>query len=67
MKELLITPRGTRFVRQIWQAERAHYLVLRQAKFEGRSVESSLLASLLDAAIEVSRSLAAPEAQLKVA
>ncbi len=67
MKELLITPRGTRLVRQIWQAERAHYLVLRQAKFAGRSVESSLLASLLDAAIEVSRSVAAPEAQLKVA
>src|SRR5258706_4156195 len=67
MKRLLITPRGTRLVRQIWQADRSHYLVLRQAKFEGRSVEPSILASLLDAAIEVSRSLAAPEVHLKVA
>ncbi len=67
MKELLITPRGTRLVRQIWQAERAHYLVLRQAKFEGRSVEPSILASLLDAAIDISRSLGAAQAQLRVA
>src|SRR5258706_5000 len=67
MKELLITPRGTRLVRQIWQAERAHFLVLRQAKFEGRSVEPSILASLLDAAIDISRSLGAPEVHLKVA
>jgi len=67
MKELLITPRGTRLVRQIWQAERSHYLVLRQARFAGRTVEPSILASLLDAAIEVNRSLAAPVRQLKVA
>jgi hypothetical protein len=67
MKELLITPRGTRLVCQIWQAERAHYLVLRQARFAGRSVEPGHLKSLLDCAIEISGSLAASEPQLRVA
>jgi hypothetical protein len=57
MKELLITPRGTRLVRQLCQAERAEYLVLRQAKFVNVRVEAGIVESLLNAAIEIAASL----------
>ena len=67
MKELLVTPRGIRLVRQIWQADRAHYLVLRQAKFAEALLDSELAKSLLDAAIRVADSLAVPEAERLVA
>jgi len=67
MKELLITPKGTRLVRQICQADRAHYLVLRQAKFECGAVDPLLVKSLLDAALAVGKSLRAAEPRLLVA
>jgi hypothetical protein len=57
MKELLITGKGTRLVRQLWQAERAEYLVLRQAKFANVRAEVALVESLLNAVIGISASL----------
>ena len=63
MKELLITPKGIRLVRQLWQAERAEYLVLRQAKFVNVRAEVGLVESLLNAVIGISTSLNAPVAQ----
>lgn len=65
MKELLVTPHGTRLVRQVWQAQRATYAVLRQAVFEEHVLEPGLARSLLDAAIDIGRSLAAPAPLLK--
>jgi hypothetical protein len=57
MKELLITPKGIRLVRQIWQAQRTEYLVLRQAKFSGVHIEAAIVECLMNAAIEISASL----------
>jgi hypothetical protein len=57
MKELLITAKGVRLVRQLWQAERAEYLVLRQAKFANVRAEVGLVESLLNAVIGISASL----------
>jgi hypothetical protein len=57
MKELLITPRGTRLVRQLWQAQRSEYLVLRQVKFTSVSAEPGVVEFLLNAAIGISASL----------
>jgi hypothetical protein len=57
MKELLITPRGTRLVRQLWQAERAEYLVLRQARFTSVHASPELVGALLDAALSICASL----------
>ncbi len=57
MKELLITARGTRLVRQLWQAERAEYLVLRQSRFVATHADPELVRSLLDAAIALCNSL----------
>ncbi len=57
MKELLITPKGTRLVRQLWQAQRAEYLVLRQAKFVNVRAEPGLIESLLNAVVGISKSL----------
>jgi hypothetical protein len=57
MKELLITAKGTRLVRQLWQAERADYLVLRQANFANVCAEVGLVESLLDAVTGICASL----------
>lgn len=59
MKELVITPRGVRLVRQIWHARRAHYAVLRQVEFEEKELNREILASLLDAALAIARDLSA--------
>jgi hypothetical protein len=52
-KELVLSPRGVRLVYQAAQAERAHYLVLRQARFETDKVDPVLVRSLLDRAIAI--------------
>ncbi|MDB5446911.1 MAG: hypothetical protein JWQ97_2228 [Phenylobacterium sp.] len=57
MKELLITPRGTRVVRQLRQADRARYGVLRQAEFGEVRLDPALARRLLDYAIAVSAAL----------
>lgn len=50
-KELLVAPLGVRLVYQADQGRRAHYLVLRQAEFEGLTVAPELLRDLMDRAI----------------
>lgn len=57
-KELLVTPRGIRLVYQAAQAQRSHYLVLRQAEFEDLSLDPDLLKDLMDRAIALHDSLA---------
>jgi hypothetical protein len=59
MKELLVTPKGTRLVRQLWQAQRTEYLVLRQAKFSQVCAEASVVEHLMNAAISASLNAAA--------
>jgi hypothetical protein len=56
-KELVTSPRGVRLVYQAAQAERAHYLVLRQARFENSKVDPALARSLLDRAMAIAASL----------
>lgn len=58
VKELLITPRGVRIVYQVWQGERAYYLVLRQAEFHASRIEPDIVRGLLEQAIAIHRSLA---------
>lgn len=50
-KELLITPNGLRLVYQANQAQRAHYLVLRQAEFTDLTLDPARLRDLMDRAI----------------
>jgi hypothetical protein len=57
MKELLVTPRGVRLVRQAAQGSRAEYRVLRQALFGPVTVPRALLASMLDAVVAVAEDL----------
>ncbi len=57
MKELLLTPRGTRLVRQVDQARRREYLVLRAASFAHDQLEPGMVAQLLDTQIGLIDSL----------
>jgi hypothetical protein len=57
MKELLVTPRGVRLVRQVAQGSRAEYMVLRQAAFGPVTVPRALLQGMLDAAVALAESL----------
>ena len=59
MKEMLITPRGVRLVYQAEQAERVHYMVLRQIEFAQERLSVSLARALLNATVDVYRSVAA--------
>ena len=58
MKELVVTPHGTRLVRQIWQAERAYYSVLRQVRFPEDRLDLRIARTMLDAALAITASLA---------
>ena len=60
MKELLVTPRGVRLVRQAAQGSRAEYLVLRQALFGAVRIPREQLTAMLDAAIALTEDLQAP-------
>lgn len=51
MKELLVTPRGIRLVRQMAEGDRARYGVFRQADFGGAAVDPHLLRGMLDSLI----------------
>jgi hypothetical protein len=53
MKELVITPRGTRLVYQAAQAQRAEYLVLRQAKFHETRADPGQVRTLLEGALAI--------------
>jgi hypothetical protein len=57
VKELLITKSGVRFVYQIDESQRSHYLVLRQPLFESLRVDKVKMQMLLDGAIDLSDTL----------
>lgn len=48
MKELLVTPKGLRLVRQLAEGDRARYGVFRQAEFGGVEIDATLLRHMLD-------------------
>lgn len=56
-KELLITPKGLRFVWQVAEADRARYGVFRQAEFGAVELDPQLVQSLLDRLIALRRSI----------
>jgi hypothetical protein len=57
MKELLVTPKGVRLVRQAAQGSRAEYMVLRQAAFGPVTVPRAQLQTMLDAAVGLAEAL----------
>jgi len=59
MKELLVTPKGVRLVRQVAQGSRAEYMVLRQAAFGPVVVPRPLLQGMLDKAVALAEALSA--------
>lgn len=59
MKELLVTERGVRLVRQAGQGSRAEYMVLRQALFGAVRIPREQLTAMLDAAIALAEDLQA--------
>jgi len=59
IKELLVTPKGVRIVRQAAQGSRAEYMVLRQANFGPVVVPRAQLQAMLDAAVELLEALQA--------
>ncbi len=68
IKELLVTPKGVRLVRQVAQGSRAEYMVLRQAAFGPVVVPRAQLQSMLDAAVALAEALStAPNATNGVA
>lgn len=56
-KELLITPKGLRFVWQVAEADRARYGVFRQAEFGTTELDPQLVGSLLDRLIALRESI----------
>jgi hypothetical protein len=60
MKELVVTPNGVRLVYQAEQAERAHYAVLRHARFTTARLPSALAQELLDRASAIIETLRTP-------
>ena len=59
IKELLVTSRGVRIVRQAAQGSRAEYMVLRQALFGPVRIPREQLTAMLDAAIALAEDLKA--------
>lgn len=56
-KELVASPQGVRLVYQAAQGDRAHYLVLRQARFELLIADAAMVRALLDRALALLASL----------
>mgnify|MGYP006272316689 CR=1 FL=1 len=57
MKELLISPKGTRLVRQLAEGDRARYGVFRQADFDNHIIDPVILQSLMDSLITLQRDI----------
>jgi hypothetical protein len=57
MKELVVTSRGVRLMRMIWQAKRLHYMVLREVSFVEIYLDPAIAKTLLDAAIDIADAL----------
>ena len=66
MKELVVSPRGVRLVRMIWQASRLNYAVFREIRFEGTYLDPALARDLLDAAIDIADALAKPDSVTRI-
>lgn len=60
VKEMLVTPKGIRLVRQAAQASRAEYLVLRQSLFGPVVVPRDMVKDLLDRALALADNLRSP-------
>ena len=56
-KELLVTPRGVRFVYQLGQADKLRYRIVRGVLFDDITVPADLARRLLDRLIELTRDL----------
>jgi len=57
MKELVVTSRGVRLMRMIWQAKRLHYAVLREVKFDEIYLDPIIAKTLLDSAAAIADAL----------
>lgn len=57
MKEMVVTSRGVRLTRMIWQARRLHYAVLREVNFEELYLDPSIAKTLLDTTIDIADAL----------
>ena len=60
VKEITLTPRGTRVVRQVAEGRRGEHLLLRQAVFDEIHVERALLVQTLDDALALAAQRATP-------
>jgi hypothetical protein len=61
MKELVLSSRGVRLVRMIWQASRLHYAIFREIRFEGIHLDPAVVKDLLDGAIDIADALSDPD------
>jgi hypothetical protein len=57
MKELVVTSRGVRLVRMIWQARRLYYAVLREVRFDEVHLDPAIARTLLDATVAIADAL----------
>lgn len=57
IKEVVISPRGVRIVRQFAQGSRGQHLILRQSVFEGAGFEAGELENVLHAIARIETAL----------
>ena len=57
MKELVVTSRGVRLTRMIWQSKRLNYMVLREVSFEKIYLDPGVAKTLLDSTIAIADAL----------
>ncbi len=57
MKELVVTSRGVRLVRMIWQARRVYYAVLREVRFDEVHLDPVIARTLLDTTVAIADAL----------
>ncbi|MDX8496146.1 hypothetical protein RFN29_31965 [Mesorhizobium sp. VK22B] len=66
VKEAVISPRGTRVIRQAAQGERAAHLFLRQIRFAVATISTDLVSKAVTEAKSLSEAMAASEATIPV-
>nr|WP_244508104.1 hypothetical protein [Mesorhizobium sp. ORS 3428] len=66
LKEAVISPRGTRVIRQAAQGERAAHLLLRQIRFAVATISADLVSKAVAEAQSLSEALAESEASIPV-
>lgn len=67
VKEVAVTRKGLRIIRQAGEGRRGEYLLLRQAVFDDAAVSADMLESLLSQIENLKMSLAAPANEARVA